>query len=41
VLRERIVSEVESKMDLTALRAVQEQEDAEREHLRKALGVSS
>jgi hypothetical protein len=40
VLRERIVSEVESRMDLPALVAVHEQEKGEREHIRKALEVS-
>jgi len=37
VLCERIITEVESRMDLAALAAVQEQEQAEREHIREVL----
>jgi hypothetical protein len=39
VLRERIVGEVEQRMDLTALDMVRAAEDEERRHLVQALGA--
>jgi hypothetical protein len=40
VLRDRLISEVESYMDLDALEQVQQEEDEERERLTTLLGVA-